>query len=284
MRIHRGGMALLIVGLVIGCSGQSPARIALQQNTFRLLDRKQVPLQATLVTASGKPLTKPALTYSATPANIVAVDPNGAAECRSTGDAVVVVAGGGHSASISISCRLVTKIETPSSLRLTTGEPAVSPGIRLLDERGVPITDVQVSLNSSDPRVARVDANTAVAGITAGTATVTFTAGEAQAVTHVSVFQLIQSAPVALADGASSTWTLQRGSYELDLTVAAADGRANGVTVTWVGVECPRSIEAQRHRMQCEVPGTASVTVENPSMLGLGPAVTGFMNLYRTQC
>jgi hypothetical protein len=283
MLVRQPSTVLLLFLVLAGCSDSSPARIALGQSDIRLVDRKPVPIQATLVTESGKILAEPALSYSATPANVVTLDQTGTVRCQSSGDAIIVVAGGGQSASVSVACRLVSRLEVAATVRLTVGDSPMSLDVRPYDERGQLVTGVQPQFTSDRPSIATVDANGVLVASAPGSSNITIVAGEARSVTTVSVRQLVKSESVALADGASTTWTLQKGSYELDLTVAPSDGHTTGVTVKWVGVDCPGSAEAQQHSIECAVPGTASVTVSNPSLLGLGPSITGFLNLYRTR-
>lgn len=271
----------VVIPVFVACTDNSPARIDIAMPKATILDDKPTSIGATLVNKAGQPLATPTLTYSAAPGNVVAVTPDGQLTCRASGDAAVIVAGGGQSATVSVSCRLVTSIEAPSSLRLTLGNRPNAVAVVVRDEAGRIVTDVPLSTTSSAPGVARY-ADGAIVPVGVGHAVVALSAGKATAVTNVDVVELVNSKTVALSDGTAEVFTLQQGMYDVDIRVKATNGSPYGVTVAWVGADCPAAKESQEHHIRCKVAETASMTVLNPTSFGLGPAATGFINIYRT--
>jgi hypothetical protein len=272
---------LVVSTLLAACVNKSPARIDIAKSTAIVLDDSPTPLGATLVTESGQVLTTPALTYSVSPANVLTVANDGSMRCRSSGDASVIVAGGGHSATVSVLCRLVRSIDVPATVRLVMGKRFDNVPISVRDEAGRALTDVPLTATTTTAGIARY-ANGALTPIAIGQTAVTVAAGKATATIQVEVVQLVESKTLALADGSAEVFTLQQGTYDVDIRVQTTNGSKYGVTVSWVGADCPPATESQEQHIHCAVKETASMTVLNPSAFGLGPAATGFLNVYRT--
>lgn len=274
-------LGLMLVTIVVGaCADKVPARIDVSSTTIALYDRTPAPTSARLVNAGGESLVEPALSFSATPATVLSVTSDGQVGCLTTGDGTIVIAGGGQSATLTVSCKIVASIRAPSDARLILGRAPEPAPFVALSESGAEVANAPLEISSSNQQVARYESG-ALVSVGIGQATVTARRGAVSSSFAVSVVELIQSVPLALGDGESSTWTLQQGKYELDIEVKADGGYTYGVTVTWVGTDCPDAKESQRHHLFCAVAQTASLTVLNPTSLGLGPSAKGFMNLYR---
>lgn len=268
--------------LIAGCADKSPSAIFIPQSELTLFDNSPHALNARLANRSGDVLVSPALSYSVTPAGIAKVQADGVATCVSDGDASVLVAGGGQSATITIACRLVASIEGPGNLRLVLGRQPEQIALTPLDASGKRIETAPLQLSSRDPAIVSVSGTT-VTPMAVGNTSLEARSGGISKGIAVSVIEVIKSEPLVLSDGSSITYTLQQGDYELDLEVKPSDRGKTGVTVSWVGTGCPDATEAQKQSLSCHVEATASLTILNPSMLGLGPSVTGFINLYRAR-
>lgn len=266
--------------LFAGCADQTPSAIVTPQSEIALFDDSPHALNVHLANKNGDVLDNPTLSYSVTPAGVARVQPDGMATCLNSGDASVLIAGGGQSATITIACRLVASIEGPASLRLVLGRQPETLTLTALDASGQRIATAPLQLSTRDRAVVDVSGTT-VTPVAVGRTSLEARSGNIAKGISVSVIEVIESEPLVLNDGATVTYTLQQGSYELDLEVKPSDGGKTGVTVSWVGSGCPDAAEAQKQSLSCRVEGTASLTVRNPSALGLGPSVTGFINLYR---
>lgn len=275
-------LLLLATSTLIGCVDKTPAGIEVPQASLTMFDHAPHELGVRLVTRGGTTLDSPALSYSVTPPGVVTMSPTGAASCITNGDATAIVAGGGQSATVTLSCRIVASIGGPDSMRLVLGREPTSLDFRPLDGQGQPIPAAPLEVVSENPAVAIVEGGI-VRALGVGTTTLLARSGGVVLRVGVAIVEMIKSEPLVLADGASITYTLQQGDYDLDLEVKPTDKRLTGVTVSWVGTSCLDAPEAQKHAVSCQVDGTASLTITNPSVLGLGPAMTGYINLYRAR-
>lgn len=281
MRYGSFRLAGCMVALLSCSRPAAPARIEVAQSSLVVLDDRPFPVTAHLVDAQGNVLLEPALTYSATPVAVAEVSQGGRVTCRSTGDASLVIAGGGQSASATIRCRPVGRLRVPASETLTMGRDPAPVGVTAVDAAGAVLSDVTLSVRTADPSIASVVDGKLVAR-SLGRTTVSISAGRVTESFPVVVRELIESKPLALADGSFETWALQSGEYQLELTVKDVNGGSTGAQVSWVGAACKDATESQHYEGACAVENTASLTVRNPTVLGLGPALSGFLNLYKT--
>jgi len=273
----RPSLALL---LGIGCSDRTPARIEFSAPPAMILTTSPTPLGARAVNKAGEPVPEVTFSYSAIPTDVVAVEPDGTLACRKSGDAIITIAGGGLSTNATTKCRIAARVKAPKELRLVLQNEPVELKPTGIGQDGKPLTDVIPEMRSSDPAVVRV-VGRALQPASVGKAVVTSAVGDASAVTEVEVIEKIETQTLALSDGANMTWTLQQGTYVVEVTVKAADRSRNGVTLRWVGTTCPDQPESQEIQARCRVDNTASLTVTNPTTFGMGPSASGFINIYK---
>lgn len=273
--------------VLLGCAGaldaldSTPATVTVEAPVDAILDGTPVALAVNVATESGKALPAEVgkLTWSVTPAGVAEIVGT-SLRCTGTGDASVLVTGAGVSTTFTARCRLVASIQAPAELILLKGEPEVPVAAAALDGNGVVIADVTPSLASSSPDVFEARDGAAYPRAV-GKGTLTVSAGAARAEVPVTVMDRIKTDSLALADGASVTYTLTRGNYLVDVNVAASDGSEFGVTVTAVGGGCESAVEATVHRFECQVPDTTSVVITNPTSFGLGPSAVGNLSIYQ---
>ena len=72
-----------------------------------------------------------------------------------------------------------------------------------------------------------------------------------------------------LADGASVSWKLDPGTYQLELTA-----NSDGATAEWVGGSCPKTQPMRELTMTCDMPRTGQLVITNPTTFGLGAKVS----------
>jgi len=71
-----------------------------------------------------------------------------------------------------------------------------------------------------------------------------------------------------LGEGQSITWSLNSGTYRLELT-----STPNGAGVTWTpGTGCQNFSEVTAYAFSCTLPINGQLKVNNPTTLGLGPS------------
>lgn len=280
----RGALAtsiLLFVGLAAaGCSDNKPAKITSTAPPSPVVDTKPFALQGAVVNKAGSALPGEKVTYSSNPSDVVTVSDAGECRCLKSGDATVLVAGGGLSSLVGVKCRLVSGIDAPREARFAVGEAVGGFHATALNESNSPLADVPVALSSSDEHVLRVE-NQAPVPVGVGKATLRATAGGFTASTEVTVVQTVASKPLLLNDGERQSWTLSAGNYEIEVKVAAAQGGRDGVTIAWLGSDCPNQSEKQLHQIRGHVADTSALTIENPTVLGMGSAVNGYVKIVR---
>lgn len=272
---------LLLVGLAAtSCSDNKPAKITYTAPPSPVVDTKPFALQGAVVNKAGGSLTGEKIAYSSNPSDVVSVTDAGECRCLKSGDASILVAGGGLSSLVGVKCRLVSGIDAPREARFTIGEAAANFHPTALSESNSPLADVPVLLSSSDERVLRIENQTPVP-VEVGKAILRETAGGFTTSTEVNVVQVVSSTPLLLNDGTRQSWTLSTGSYEIEVKVAASQGGGDGVTISWLGSDCKNQPERQVHRVRGHVAETSVLTFENPTLLGMGSAVDGYVKIVR---
>lgn len=272
---------LLFVGLVTAsCSDNTPAKITATAPPSPVVDTKPFALKGSVLNRAGDLLPGAKISYSSSPADVVSVTDTGECRCLKSGDATVMVAGGGLSTLVGVQCRLVSGIDAPRDVRFTVGEEVRNFHATALSESNSPLADVPVALSSSDERVLRIE-NQVPVPVEVGKATLRSTAGGFTTSTEVAVVQTIASKPLQLNDGERLSWTLPAGDYEVEVKVGAAAGGSDGVTVAWLGSDCRKQFEKQLHKIRGHVTDTSALTFENPTLLGMGSAVNGYVKIVR---
>ena len=115
---------LFLIPFAAGCSDNKPARITSAAPSAAVLDSKPFALAGAVVNKGGTVLATEKVTYSANPTDVVSVSDNGECRCLKSGDATVLVAGGGLSSLVGVKCRLVLGVDVPREARFVVGEPA----------------------------------------------------------------------------------------------------------------------------------------------------------------
>jgi hypothetical protein len=270
-------LGLLVLGL--GCSDRKPARVQFTDAPAYITRRSPLTFQAAVVNKAGEPLAGRALAYSAKPAGIVEVAPGGSVRCLRSGDATLVVSGAGVTGEAPLRCRLPTEIAMPASVWLVIGDKPTVLKPQASDA-GHPLPDAPVTLTSSDPSVAAIEGS-AAKGVSVGKTAIRAAVGDIFAVTFAEAVQRVASGPVTLADGAKRSWTLEPGRYLVEIEFRPPPRVTQGVTVRWDGVSCEPQLEKPSHRIVCEVLESATLTVANPVLFGVGVSLTGSVAIYR---
>lgn len=275
----RAAILVVMVFGTLGCKDSQPTQIQGGQLP-PMLGAAPVPISARLANKAGEPVEGP-LSFNVVPADIATVSA-GTLTCAKTGDATVVIAGGGLSVSKPLKCRVVHELELPSEMELILGNAPSPLPLKVLDEAGRPLSEASgVTIAAANPSVVRTS-GFRLEPLMVGATKITATAGAVSTSTEIRVIKKAKVDSLNLGDGASVTYTLNQGKYVVEVTVRASDGSGYGVVVRWVGANCAASAEAQKHRVTCEVENTASLVVENPTTFGMGPSEQGNLVVYQT--
>ncbi len=270
----------LALALAAGCADTTPARISCKATPLLILSTSPLSLYCTVVNKSDKPIEGHKVSYATSAAGVAELSQEGSFRCLKSGDATLTLAAAGLSSSLAMKCRITTQISVPESLQLILGAPPVRVDARAQGQGGTALADVPVELTSSNPSVMTVAGDRA-SGLALGRATLKASVGPIASAIPVEVVDRIASEQLTLKDGAKRTWNLEPGDYRVEIDVQAPFGLAHGVTVSWDGATCEDQPEKQSHRLLCEVPAAASLTVTNPAQMGLGATLSGPINVYR---
>ena len=277
-RVARTGLIALL-GLGIACADKSPAGIEVNGPAM-IVKKTRIPVEAVVVNKSGETLNDVALSYAVDTTEILKIEKDGSMLCRKTGDATIEISGGGLSAQHHVKCRIATRIVMPERDQLLLREAPVSISPRVMGEGGRPLADAPVTLTSSDPSILKAEGGMLIP-VAIGTAVLKASVGNVVAVAPIEVVEKVAGGSLRLEDGKSRSWTLQEGTFRVEIDVKPTHAVDHGVTASWEGSSCETQPEQQSHRFSCPVPGSATLTVTNPSGYGLGVPVTGSIAVYR---
>ncbi len=277
-RVARTGLIALI-GLGIACADKSPAGIEVNGPAM-IVKKTRIPIDAIVVNKTGERLTDVTLSYAVATTEILKVEKDGSMLCRKTGDVTIEVSGGGLSAQHHVKCRIATRIMMPERDQFLLGEAPVSISPRVMGEGSRPLVDAPVTLTSSDPSIMKAEGGNLIP-VAIGRAVLKASVGNVVAVAPIEVVEKVADESLQLEDGKSRSWTLQEGTFRVEIDVKPTHAVDHGVTVSWEGSSCETQIEQQSHRFSCPVPGKATLTVTNPSGYGLGVPVAGNLTIYR---
>jgi len=280
MRRVRCLTLVVLLNLCLSCADTAPASISFTVPPSVIATGRTIRLDASLANKKGEPIAGKPVTYAAEPADVLEIVAGGGFRCLKSGDATVTLSGAGLSQPVVVKCRLPTEIVVPPELRLVLGSAPASLHERVMGEGGREMKDVPVQLSSSDASVVTVEGDR-MKPVAVGRTRVRAAVEEIAGVTSVEVVERIVSEPLRLSDGASRSFKLPPGEYEVTVEVKADFHASQGVTLSWEGAGCEAQPERQSHKVRCRVNEPATVTVANPKQLGLGAGMTGTVAIHR---
>ena len=271
-------VALLV--LALSCADRTPAKFNLDPPPTAVTNTSYFSLHASVVNKKGEAIEGLSPAYSAGPPDILEVSANGNLRCAKTGDATLTLSAGGLSERVALKCRIPTEIAVLQEMQLVLGSAPTALQARALGEGGRPLDDVKVEVTSSDLSVVTVESDK-VKGVAVGRAHLQVATGGLTAMTQVEVVEKVLSEPLTLRDGASRSFTLQPGYYLVTVELKVDERLKQGVTVGFTGTACENQMEKPSHRFNCRVGETATMTVTNPKLMGLGATVKGTVGVFR---
>lgn len=274
-------LAALAVLLAAGLACDTkPATIHFDPPPAPILTTGVVSLNATAVNKKGSPLKGQRVAYSAAPSDVLEVSASGGLRCLKTGDVTLTLTAGDLSQPVAVKCRLPAEIAMPAEIQLVLGRPPVPLRPKVLGEGGKTFDDVAAAIASSDASIVAVEGD-ALKPVAVGKARALATAGGITAVAPVEVVESVVSEPLTLRDGAARSFTLQPGLYLVTIELKTDPRLKQGVTAAWTGTACDNEPEQPSHRFRCRVEETATLTVKNPALMGVGATVNGQIDVFR---
>lgn len=256
-----------------------PAKITYAAPADPVLTTEAQPLAAKIVNAAGQPLSEHAVAVSGIPLDTVHVADEGF-RCMKSGDGTLSFSGGGLSDNVTVKCRIVARVDLSVSteLELVAGTDPVPVVVTAYDEGGAVLPGVAAHVTSSVPSAVRLDPTAPVRVIPAalGVAEVAFEVGAIRSTVQVTVVERMNADPLALGDGASTTYSLERGTYKVEANATGGELRAK-----WVGEDCPSPPQGYSIATTCRVNNAASFVLTNPTTFGMGSSAMGNVVIYR---
>jgi len=270
--------------LVLGCSDKTPTNLESGIILGVIYNNDPIKLSAVAKNKSGESLPDVLITYQTNSPEIAEVSNNAELRCKSSGDATLLLNGGGQTAMVNIKCRLISKIEVPKSVSFVIDSDEDNKvQSHVLNEKGVEIVDASVSVKSADEQILRIE-NGNLVPVQVGKTSVTYSSGSVSSSMDVSVSRRLKdiSGPLYLADGQEQRITLPKGNYDIEIKVSpdatTGNGRGAGVTVKSTDFGCNFS-EAPWHSFQCKVQDSTLLIITNPTAFGMGATMSGLINI-----
>jgi len=265
---------------LIGCSDNTTSKIDPGSLPPVIFDNKPIKINASALNKSGKKLPEIPISYQSNPTGVLDISGDGQLRCLTSGDATILLNGGGQSALTNVKCRQVARIEVPKEAVFIIGKelPELKPTI--FDEKGNAIAEAGIDAKAANVNIIRVE-NGLLVPIQVGKTYITYTAGNITTTMDVAVAKLINelSGPIIIPDGGVKAMTLSKGSYAFEVKVTPeGGGMGEGVAINSTGASCSQP-EKSQHMFKCDISDTATISISNPTAFGMGAAMTGFVSV-----
>ena len=150
--------------------------------------------------------------------------------------------------------------------------------VSVLDERGAPNPYARPTGTPSDTAIVTLRGDMVV-GLSLGLAEIQWRFQDAEARTRVVVGREVLLQTLSIPDGTSELLLLPPGRHEIQIELRAGGGVLHGATVDWIVGSCPALPEARSHLFECQLDDVATLQITNPSRLGLGPSLSGWIRV-----
>jgi len=267
-----------LVALSLPCADTTPARSKHDASPV-VTHPNQFKFPVSVLNKKGEAIEGLTPSYSGGPADVLEVSADGSLRCLKSGDAKLTLTSGAISEPVPLKCRIPVEIDVPAKLQVVIGSPTpLNP--RVVGDGAQPLDGVKVDITSSDPSILAVEGDT-LKGVAVGKARLQSSVGAISSATAVEVVEKVVSEALTLSEGASRSFTLQPAYYLVVIETKVDPRLKQGVTVNWSGAACDNQPESTSLQFNCRVEETATMTLTNPKLMGIGATVTGTLNVYR---
>jgi hypothetical protein len=199
----------------------------------------------------------------AEPAGIAVVNADGTLACAKSGDAKITADVAGVTSTGTLRCRLVDRIEVAEvgALDMTKGPVALS--VRVLSKDGSELSDVPISVVSTNQAPVRVK-GVEVTPVAVGTTDLVVHAGGAERRFALRVVRSVVVSPKPLYGGKRVDLDVPPGKYEIEVTLRDA----REFRIDWRGArQCAYRASGVTHRSTCQLADKGAAVVDNPSFV-----------------
>lgn len=262
----RRAVGLLAFALLCGCEQrETPSELRLELPHV-IVSREVVAASVHAFNARGvsKSITDEA-NYAVQPSDLASVSKTGLLTCQRSGDGTLSVSMGGVSRSAEVRCRIVDHIEAHDVGRVELATGPFVPQVRVLDQAGRELSDVEVSFFSKNSGVLYPDAGRLVPK-QVGTATVVARVGSSSREFKVDVVRKVQVEALPIEQNKKLYFSLEPGKYELKIALPSP----HRVRVEWRGAPyCNTSSDGLEHLSVCALRAQSAggVVFDNPAYL-----------------
>jgi hypothetical protein len=202
--------------------------------------------------------------YNVEPKDLATVSKAGLLKCEHSGDGKLTVSINTVNRSVPIRCRIVARVEAPNAGRVELTAGPFKPKVRVLDQAGVELSDVDVSFFSKNSGVVFPQEGQLVPKLV-GTATLVARAGESSAEFKVDVVRKVVVEALPLNQNTKLYFSLEPGKYELTVKLPSP----HHMSFEWRGAPfCNAASEGTDHVSVCGLRAKAGgVVFDNPAFL-----------------
>jgi len=202
--------------------------------------------------------------YSVEPKDLASVSKAGLLKCEHSGDGKLTVSINTVSRSVPLRCRIVARVEAPNLGRVELTAGPFKPKVRVLDQAGAELSDVDVSFFSKNSGVVFPQEGQLVPKLV-GTATLVARAGESSTEFKVDVVRKVVVEALPLNQNTKIYFSLDPGKYELTVKLPSP----HRVSFEWRGAPfCNSASDGVDHVSVCGLRAKAGgVVFDNPAFL-----------------
>jgi hypothetical protein len=262
----RSRLAPALVALApLACKGPPPDQVRLE---LPELVTSTDPVHATVHARRGgtSQVTSENLEFSLQPPDVAQATKAGNLTCAKSGDAKVTVSIQGATATGTLRCRLVDRLEIGELPLVDLSKPPVVLSVHAVSTTGAEFTDVPVTLTTDSPRVLSVTGTT-LTPMAVGETSVTVHAGSKTKQLQVRVVRSVAAEALPLEGGHRIYFGLPEGKYEVEVSLPVD----RTLSVEWRGAPyCAYKGSGRTHRSSCVLQSKGGAVVDNPAFLTNG--------------
>jgi hypothetical protein len=231
--------------LLAGCDkGPPPESVRIELPSV-VLDRTPVrPVVKARRSRESTTVAQGAYSLKAEPAALATTSADGTLACTKSGDGKVTVDVQGVQARTELRCRLVDRVETDELTTLDLKKGVVVLGARVVDKAGHELSEVPISVSSTNRDVASVQ-DFQVTPHAVGAATLVLRAGSAEKKVNLRVVKSIDFQAQPLRGGRRVDIALPQGNHEIEVTLK----EPKELRIDWRGArQCNYHATSATHR------------------------------------
>lgn len=202
--------------------------------------------------------------YAVEPKDLGSVSKAGLFKCERSGDGKLTVSINTVSRTVPVRCRIVARVVAPDAGRVEIAAGPFKPKVRVLDQAGAELSDVDVSFFSKNSGVAFPQDGQLVPK-SVGTANLVARAGESSAEFKVDVVRKVVVEALPLQQNTKIYFSLEPAKYELTVKLASP----HRVSFEWRGAPfCNTASDGLDHVSVCGLRAKAGgVVFDSPAFL-----------------